>query len=184
MTKNKNTCDCELCLYKTFPLDNPLANDSTKVVEAIIYHFIFRLGHLVKSKKELNSHVIKFITMVNQSYLPLSTDIKETITTIYKKIIDSGQGCHFSTNVTLTKHIQKETTYLKLIISSMEEKEVISPITIVIDDVIEVIYDIKTIKEDVEKVIDDIKTIKNDIVEDHKNIQDASGSYYSYCIIS
>ena len=108
MTKNKNTCDCELCLYKTFPLDNPLANDSTKVVEAIIYHFIFRLGHLVKSKKELNSHVIKFITMVNQSYLPLSTDIKETITTIYKKIIDSGQGCHFSTNVTLTKHIQKE----------------------------------------------------------------------------
>ena len=55
--------------------------------------------------------------------------------------------------MTLTKHIQKETTYLKLIISSMEEKEVISPITIVIDDVIEVIDDIKTIKEDVEKVI-------------------------------
>ena len=124
MNKNKNNCDCELCLYKTFPLDNPLLQDKDKIVEAIIYHFIFRLGNLVKSKKELNSHIIKFITMVNQSYLISSDQVIETINLLYKKIIDSGHGCRFSTNTTLTKHIQKETTYLQLIISSMNEEVV------------------------------------------------------------
>jgi hypothetical protein len=125
MNKNKNNCDCELCLYKTFPLDNPLLQDKDKIVEAIIYHFIFRLGNLVKSKKELNSHIIKFITMVNSSYLISSDQVIETINLLYKKIIDAGHGCRFSTNTTLTKHIQKETTYLQLIISSMDEKEVV-----------------------------------------------------------
>jgi hypothetical protein len=183
MTKNKNTCDCELCLFKTFPLDNPLVNDSSKVIESIIYHFIFRLSNLVKSKKELKIQIIKFINMVNQPYLPFAP-LDETINVIYKKIIDSGNYARFSTNTSLTKLMNKEATYLKLIISSMmEEKvedkvEVISPI----------IDDIKTLQTDIEKVIDDINAIKTDIVEEVKpiieNIQDASGSYYSYCIIS
>ena len=120
MSKNKNSCDCELCLFKTFPLDNPLVNNSNKIVESIIYHFIFRLGNLVKSRKELNLHVLKFIATINQSYLPY-TPLKETIELLYKKIIGSGKGCHFSTNTTLTKLINKEAIYLKLIISSMEE---------------------------------------------------------------
>ena len=54
MPKNKNTCDCELCLFKTFPLDNPIVNNTDKIVEAIISHFIIRLGSLVKSQKEIN----------------------------------------------------------------------------------------------------------------------------------
>ena len=119
MSKNKNSCDCELCLFKTFPLDNPLVNNSNKIVESIIYHFIFRLGNLVKSRKELNLHVLKFIATINQSYLPY-TPLKETIELLYKKIIGSGKGCHFSTNTTLTKLINKEAIYLKLIISSIE----------------------------------------------------------------
>jgi hypothetical protein len=186
MSKNNNICDCELCLFKTFPLDNPLVNDQHKIVEAIIYHFIFRLGNLVKSKKDLILHISKFIAMIHQSYLPYEP-IKETINVFYKKIIDSGKGCHFSTNTTLTKHINKEAAYLKLIISSMteeKEEEVISPVSIVIDDVKEVIDDIKTLQTDIENVIDDIKTIKADIVEDVKEIVHASGSYYSYCVIS
>jgi len=196
MSKNNNICDCELCLFKTFPLDNPLVNDQHKIVEAIIYHFIFRLGNLVKSKKDLILHISKFIAMINHSYLPY-TSIKETINVFYKQIIDSGKGCHFSTNTTLTKHINKEAVYLKLIISSMTEEkaekaEIVSPVAIVIDDVKEVIDDIKTLQTDIEHVIDDIKTIKSDIVEDVKEIvpiidnkiEDASGSYNSYCVIS
>ena len=87
MTKNKNTCDCELCLFKTFPLDNPLVNNSNKIVEAIIYHFIFRLGNLVKSRKDLNLYVLKFTAMINKSYLPY-TPLKETIDLFHKKIIN------------------------------------------------------------------------------------------------
>ena len=121
MTKNKNTCDCELCLFKTFPLDNPLVNNSNKIVESIIYHFIFRLGNLVKSRNDLNLYVLKFIAMINKCYLPY-TPLKETIELFHKKIINSGKGCHFSTNTSLTKLINKEATYLKLIISSMEEE--------------------------------------------------------------
>ena len=197
MIKNNNACDCELCLFKTFPLDNPLVNDQNKIVEAIVYHFIFRLGNLVKSKKDLILHISKFIAMINLAYLPYDP-LKKTINVFYKEIIDSGKGCHFSTNTTLTKHINKEAAYLNLIISSMTEEqeeevkkeqteEVVSPITIVIDDVKEVIDDIKTLQTDIENVIDDIKTIKADIVEDVKeivHIEDASGSYYSYCVIS
>jgi|688.fasta_scaffold255311_3 hypothetical protein len=185
MTKNKNTCDCELCLFKTFPLDNPLANDSTKIIEAIIYHFIVRLSNLVKSKKELKLQITKFINMINQPYLPFAP-LDETINIIYKKIIDSGNYARFSTNTSLTKLMNKEATYLKLIISSMTEekaddvslKEEVEVISLVIED-------IKTLQKDIEIVIDDINTIKKDIVEDVKPIiVDASGSYYSYCIIS
>ena len=198
MIKNNNACDCELCLFKTFPLDNPLVNDQNKIVEAIVYHFIFRLGNLVKSKKDLILHISKFIAMINLAYLPYDP-LKKTINVFYKEIIDSGKGCHFSTNTTLTKHINKEAAYLNLIISSMTEEqeeevkkeqteEVVSPITIVIDDVKEVIDDIKTLQTDIENVIDDIKTIKSDIVEDVKEIvpivENASGSYNSYCVIS
>ena len=121
MSKNKNSCDCELCLFKTFPLDNPLVNNSNKIVESIIYHFIFRLGNLVKSRNDLNLYVLKFIAMINKCYLPY-TPLKETIELFHKKIINSGKGCHFSTNTSLTKLINKEATYLKLIISSMEEE--------------------------------------------------------------
>lgn len=196
MSKNNNICECELCLFKTFPLDNPLVNDQNKIVEAIIYHFIFRLGNLVKSKKDLILHISKFIAMINLSYLPYDP-LKKTINVFYKEIIDSGKGCHFSTNTTLTKHINKEAAYLKLIISSMTEEkaekaEIVSPVAIVIDDVKEVIDDIKTLQTDIEHVIDDIKTIKSDIVEDVKEIvpiidnkiENASGSYNSYCVIS
>ena len=162
MPKNTNSCDCELCLYKTFPIDNPLLEDKNKIIEAIIYHFIFRLGNLVKSKKELNSHIVKFITMVNHHYLTSSDEsskLKETIHLIDKKISDSGKGCHFSTNTTLNKHIQKEATYLKLIISSMEDnalskaKEVISPI------------EIKQIEEEVKQLEKDITRIEEEITQ-------------------
>jgi len=136
--------------------------------------------------------------MVNQPYLPFGS-LDETINVIYKKIIDSGNYARFSTNTSLTKLMNKEATYLKLIISSMtEEKEydvslkeevVVSPITIIVEDVID---DIKTLQTDIENVIDDIKTIKSDIVEDVKSIIEESilvdkpevPSSYSYCIIS
>ena len=120
MARNKSICDCELCLFKTFPLDNPLVNDTDKIVEAIIYHFIFRLGSLVKSPKELNSRVIRFITIINQSYI-LSNDMIKNINLIYKKLMGSGTCCKYSNNAPLNKLIKKEAIYLKTIISSMQE---------------------------------------------------------------
>jgi hypothetical protein len=122
MSRNKSICDCELCLFKTFPLDNPLVNDADKIVEAIIYHFIFRLGSLVKSPKELNSRVIRFITIINNSYI-LSNDMIKNINLIYKKLMGSGTCCKYSNNVPLNKLIKKEATYLKTIIGSMQEYE-------------------------------------------------------------
>ena len=119
MPRNKTTCDCEICLFKTFPLDNPLVNDTDKIVEAIIYHFIFRLGSLVRSPKELNSHIIRFISMINQSYI-LSTDVIKNINSIYT-LMGSGTCCKYSNNPSLNKLIKKEATYLKIIINSMQE---------------------------------------------------------------
>ena len=69
MKTTLKNCDCELCLYKTFPYNNPLVNDKKKIVEAIVYHYIVRLSSLVKSRKDLNSYIIKFIMTINQSYL-------------------------------------------------------------------------------------------------------------------
>ena len=87
----KKNCDCELCLFKTFPIDNPLVNDKKKVIEAIIYHYIVRLSSLVKTRKDLNSYIIKFIVMINPSYLENSTEtaeLKETINVMYKDLTD------------------------------------------------------------------------------------------------
>ena len=183
MPKNTNSCDCELCLYKTFPLDNPLVNDQNKIVEAIVYHFIFRLGNLVKSKKELNSHIVKFITTVNHHYLTSSDDsskLKETIYLIDKKIADSGKGCHFSTNTTLNKHIQKEATYLKLIISSMEddavkeqveEIEQFEPVEPVVETVVEQVVEVEQVAEQVvEQVVEQV--LKDQILEEVEQLEE------------
>ena len=123
MPKNKPNCDCELCLFKTFPLGNPIAKNTDKIIEAIIYHFIFRLGSLVKSAKEVNSYVIRFISMINQSYLTSNdtTQLIKNIKLIYIKIMVSGTCCKYSNNSNINKLIQKEATYLKIIISSMQE---------------------------------------------------------------
>ena len=211
-TANKN-CDCELCLYKTFSIDNPLVNDKKKIVEAIVYHYIVRLSSLVKTRKDLNSYIIKFIMTINQSYLENSTEtaeLKESINVMYKNLTDLGKCCRFSSNSSLTKLTHKEATYLKLILSSMpeevkEKEEVISPIQIIVDEVADVVEDVKTIVNDVKTVIDDVKTLAADIIPaleesimvEKKDIlynktatsaqvqvQDASGSYYSYCVIS
>ena len=120
MPKNKPNCDCGLCLFKTFPLGNPIAKNTDKIIEAIIYHFIFRLGSLVRSAKEVNSYVIRFISMINQSYIS-SNDIIKNIKLIYIKIMVSGTCCKYSNNSNINKLIQKEATYLKIIISSMQE---------------------------------------------------------------
>ena len=216
-TANKN-CDCELCLYKTFPYNNPLANDKKKIIEAIVYHYIVRLSSLVKSRKDLNSYIIKFIITINQSYLENSSDLNELKTSInimYKNLSDLGKCCRFSSNSSLTKLTHKEATYLKLIISALGEgeeenkkdkkEEVISPIKIIVDEVTDVINDVKTIVNDVQTVIEDVKMLASDIIPlveecimvEKKDIsanetvptaavtaQDASGSYYSYCVIS
>ena len=223
MPKNQNNCDCELCIHKTLALDTThLTKD--KIIEAILYHFIFRLGNLVKSKKELNSQAIKFVGLIDQSYLTSSSlDLNQTINLLYKKIIDFGKGCSNSTATSFTKLMHKEVTYLKLIIHSIEdnkevEKEVVEKEVV---EVVEkhVIEDIKTLQtdvvEDIAKVekdlVEDVKTLQKDVVEDIKILQkdmvegmkeimvslieenivvdkkevpDASGSYYSYCVIS
>ena len=123
MPKNKNTCDCELCLFKTFPLDNPIVNNTDKIIEAIIHHFVIRLGTLVKSQKEINSYVIRFITMVNQSYISSNntSDLLKKIKLIYTNIMVSGICCKYSNNASMNKLIHKEASYLKTIISSMQE---------------------------------------------------------------
>lgn len=217
MKTTMKNCDCELCLVKTFPYNNPLVNDKKKIVEAIVYHYIVRLSSLVKSRKDLNSYIIKFIVTINQSYLENSTEtaeLKESINVTYKNLTDSGKCCRFSSNSSLTKLTYKEATYLKLIISSLGEgeggeedkkKEVISPIEIIVDEVTDVINDVKTIVNDVKTVIEDVKTLATDviplveecIVVEKKDgpaneavsatpapVQDASGSYYLYCVIS
>ena len=225
MKTTMKNCDCELCLFKTFTYNNPLANDNKKIIEAIVYHYIVRLSSLVKTRKDLNSYIIKFIMTINQSYLEKSTEtaeLKESINIMYKNLTDSGKCCRFSSNSSLTKLTHKEATYLKLIISSLGEgeeereeenkkekkKEVISPIEIIVDEVTDVINDVKTIVNDVQTVIEDVKTLATDIIPlveecimvEKKDIsanetvptaataaatvQDASGSYYSYCVIS
>lgn len=228
MPKKQNNCDCELCIHKTLALDTThLTKD--KIIEAILYHFIFRLGNLVKSKKELNSQAIKFVGLIDQSYLTSSSlDLNQTINLLYKKIIDFGKGCSNSTATSFTKLMHKEVTYLKLIIHSIEDnKEVVVEKEVVEKEVVEdiskvekeVVEDIKTLQtdvvEDIAKVekdlVEDIKTLQTDVVEDIKILQkdmvegmkeimvslieenivvdkkevpDASGSYYSYCVIS
>ena len=201
----KKNCDCELCLFKTFPIDNPLVNDKKKVIEAIIYHYIVRLSSLVKTRKDLNSYIIKFIVMINPSYLENSTEtaeLKEVINVTYKTLSDSGKCSRFSSNASLTKLTHKEVNYLKLLISSMGEedkevkKEVVSPIKIIIEDVSHVIDDAKTLVDDVKTLAEDVKEITpaveecimvetKDIPKHVPNgVTDASGSYYSYCVIS
>ena len=215
MKTTLKNCDCELCLYKTFPYNNPLVNDKNKIIEAIVYHYIVRLSSLVKSRKDLNSYIIKFIITINQSYLENSSDLNELKTSInimYKNLSDLGKCCRFSSNSSLTKLTHKEATYLKLIISALGEGddknkeivEVVSPIKIIVDEVTDVINDVKTIVNDVKTVIEDVKTLATDIIPvleecimvEKKDIsanetvptavtaQDASGSYYSYCVIS
>jgi hypothetical protein len=202
-------CDCEICLYKTTALDTPLVSDEKKIINAIIYHYIVRLSSLVKTRKDLNSYIIKFIVTINPSYLENCNNIdklKETINVTYKSLTDLGKCCRFSSNASLTKLTHKEANYLKLIINSMEEEikneikeeikeedKVISPIKIIVDEVIE---DVKKIAEDVKTIVDDIKTLAEDVkpamegfilMESKETIpqaQDVSGSYYSYCVIS
>ena len=216
MKTTLKNCDCELCLYKTFPYNNPLVNDKKKIVEAIVYHYIVRLSSLVKSRKDLNSYIIKFIITINQSYLENSnetSELKTSINIMYKNLSDLGKCCRFSSNSSLTKLTHKEATYLKLIISALGEGddknkeivEVVSPIKIIVDEVTDVINDVKTIVNDVQTVIEDVKMLASDIIPlveecimvEKKDIsanetvptaaataQDASGSYYSYCVIS
>ena len=61
MTKPKS-CDCDLCLIKQNSSTNNVLNntnlnnnltDKNKIIESIIYHFMFRVGSLIKSKKEI-----------------------------------------------------------------------------------------------------------------------------------
>jgi predicted RNA-binding protein with EMAP domain len=103
--------------------------------------------------------------MVNQSYLTSSDNseqINETINLLYKKIIDSGKGCHLSNNTTFTKHLQKEVTYLKIILSSMEKEEV----------------------DEVKKVVDEVVgEVMEEVVLENKEIPIEPVSGY-YCIIS
>ena len=181
-------CDCELCLFKTFPYNNPLANDNKKIIEAIVYHYIVRLSSLVKSRKDLNSYIIKFIVTINQSYLESSSDMNELKTSInimYKNLTDLGKCCRFSSNSSLTKLTHKEATYLKLIISSLEEEneeivEVVSPIKIIADLVEDAPIEapIKTVEAAEAAVAED------GVLVDLPIQQDVSGSYLSYCSIS
>ena len=87
MTKPKS-CDCELCLLKQISttnnvLNNNILTDKHKIIESIIYHFIFRIGSLIKSKKEINTRVIDFINSINEEY-NLSNDSTKINTTINK----------------------------------------------------------------------------------------------------
>ena len=184
-------CDCELCLFKTFPYNNPLANDNKKIIEAIVYHYIVRLSSLVKSRKDLNSYIIKFIVTINQSYLESSSDMNELKTSInimYKNLTDLGKCCRFSPNASLTKFTHKEATYLKLIISSLgdvEEEneeivEVVSPIKIIVDLVEDAPIDVP-----IETAVTTVTAVTEDgVLVDLPIQQDVSGSYLSYCSIS
>ena len=49
MTKPK-LCDCELCLFKQNSTNNNVLNDKNKILESIIYHFIFRIGLLTTAR--------------------------------------------------------------------------------------------------------------------------------------
>ena len=187
MSRNKSICDCELCLFKTFPLDNPLVNDADKIVEAIIYHFIFRLGSLVKSPKELNSRVIRFITIINKSYI-LSNDMIKNINLIYKKLMGSGACCKYSNNAPLNKLIIKEATYLKTIIGSMQEYEeepsfitVLTPASVLTEPVPTSLVPTSLVPTIV------IEDTNGDIVDLSDEIVPANPepvSYLSYCVVS
>ncbi len=140
--KKPNMCDCELCLFETFPIDNPIINNTEKIIEAIIYHFIKNLGNSIKSRKELNSHIIHFITMIDQTYLSSkinSNHLKEIINLFYKKIVDSKKA-HYIPTYTLFSHLMhKEVLHLKLIINAMNtpilDENIESNIKIIITDV-------------------------------------------------
>jgi hypothetical protein len=203
MKTNNKTCDCELCLFKTFPYNNPLANDKKKIIEAIVYHYIVRLSSLVKSRKDLNSYIIKFIMTINQSYLEKPSDLNELKTSInvmYKNLTDLGKCCRFSSNSSLTKLTHKEATYLKLIISALDEgegeeendkkEEVISPIKIIVDLVEDAPIETVTAVTAVTSVtavtaVTAVTSISEDgVLVDLPIQQDVSGSYLSYCSIS
>jgi len=203
-------CDCELCILKTLTLDKRMTTD--KIVESILYHFIFRLGSLVKSKKELYTKAIKFIGLVNPSYLSKNenNELNERIDLLYKNIIDFGKGCRTSTKTSFTKLIHKEATYLKIIINTLDTNKhqedqpvkIVEDFKTIVEDIITVKEDVKTLVETVENdlktLVDDVKPlivdIKNFVVihpEEKKEaidpsgvVQDPSGSYYSYCVIS
>jgi len=138
MPQKQNICDCELCLFEIFPIDNPIRNNTEKIIEAIIYHFIKNLGNSIKSRKELNSHIINFITMIDQSYLSSkinSNHLKEIINLFYKKIINSKKGRYIPTHSLFSHLMHKEVIYLKSIINAMNTKQSESNIKIIITDV-------------------------------------------------
>ena len=148
---------------------------------------------------------------INQSYLEKSgdlNDLKTSINIMYKNLTDSEKCCRFSSNSSLTKLTHKEATYLKLIISSLEEgeeereeenkkekkKEVISPIEIIVDLVedapietvatVEAVAAVATVTA-VTPIAEDGVLVDLPIQQDVSgNIQNVSGSYLSYCSIS
>jgi hypothetical protein len=126
MPQNKRVCECALCFYKKNQLDN-LVFDNDNVIEAIIRHFIFRLGSLVKSPKKIETFVMLFINLVDPAYIILNNDssekLKQSINIIYKDIMAGGHILQYSTNTSITKVMNKEAEYLKALIKSLDDQE-------------------------------------------------------------
>jgi hypothetical protein len=205
MTKPKS-CDCDLCLIKQNSSTNNVLNntnlnnnltDKNKIIESIIYHFIFRVGSLIKSKKEINSRVIHFINSINQEYNLSndSTNINATINNIHKSVTDSGRFARYPLHISLNTIIDKELNYLKkiingnLIISTInvveEVKEVSENIKEVTENIKEVTENIKEVTENVKEVTENVKevTVKEcEVIKD--DVEKLESSYYSYCVIS
>jgi methyl-accepting chemotaxis protein len=191
-------------------LNNNLT-DKNKIIESIIYHFIFRIGSLIKSKKEINSRAIHFINSINQEYNLSndSTNINATINNIHKSVTDSGRFARYPLHISLNTIIDKEINYLKkiingnLIISTInaieEVKEVTENIKEVTENVKEVTENVKEVTENIKEVTENVKEVTENVKEVTENVKEVTekecevikddvkkveSSYYSYCVIS
>ena len=129
----QNSCDCELCLFKaghkldTHILDTHILDkDTHKLIEAIIHHFIFRLSSSVKYHKKMNTYIVLFLNMVKPDYVIDNDDsnLKESISIIYKHIMAGGLIHQYSGNASINKLMNKEADYLKMIITAQEKQKI------------------------------------------------------------
>ena len=140
----QNSCNCELCLFKAGHLDTHILDthildkdthildkdthilDTHKLIEAIIHHFIFRLSSSVKYHKKMNTYIVLFLNMVKPDYVIDNDDsnLKESISIIYKHIMAGGLIHQYSGNASINKLMNKEADYLKMIITAQEKQKI------------------------------------------------------------
>jgi hypothetical protein len=165
MTKTK-ACDCDLCQFKLNPTIINVLSDKNKILESLIYHFIFRIGSLIKSKKEINSRAIHFISAINQDYdfSSDSTKINDKINTIHKNITDSDRFSRYPPHISLSTIIDKELNYLKKIMNinlTINNQPVLSTITEKIIEKVE-----EKVEEKINEVIEKVQVKVEENIEE------------------